>query len=249
MAPTAKPTIYLIGDASLVEEFGKCCHDSGVVVFGKINEARAKPAPKFIKTSTKIPRNVECCFELTNSDLDRKEKNIQFLEQHSSPGSIICSSSVIITALQQSAWLRKPEKLIGMSALPTLLSHQLIELAPTRYTEGSVVRRLNNFFLTTGKQTAVVQDRVGMVMPRILCMLINEAAFALTENVASPKDIDLAMKLGTNYPFGPVEWGDKIGFSNVLDVLRALYNDMHEERYRVAPLLQQLSTGAKWWAT
>ena len=60
-----------------------------------------------------------------------------------------------------------------------------------------------------GTRGRLVQDRTGMVMPRILCMLINEAAFALMENIASPSDIDTAMKLGTNYPFGPVEWADR----------------------------------------
>ena len=78
-------------------------------------------------------------------------------------------------------------------------------------------------------------------------MLINEAAFALNEQVAQPQDIDTAMKLGTNYPFGPVEWGDTIGFGEIESLLNALYEDLHEERYRAAPLLKQLAVGRRWW--
>ena len=100
-----------------------------------------------------------------------------------------------------------------------------------------------------GKDVAVVQDRIGMVLPRILCMIVNESAFALTEQIATPEDIDAAMRLGTNYPLGPIEWGDKIGVGQVIAVLNALYDDLHEERYRVAPLLKQLATGQKWWKT
>lgn len=88
-----------------------------------------------------------------------------------------------------------------------------------------------------------------MVMPRILCMLINEAAFALMENIATPADIDTAMKLGTNYPFGPVEWADRIGIRTVVSILDAIYRETGEERYRTAPLLRHMAVGTRWWNT
>ena len=250
MARSTRPVVFIIGDADLVEEFGRTCHDAGITVTGrKQKNSGARRAPAFLKVSAAIPRAAGICFELTNSDAGRKEANIRFLERHSPAGRIICSSSVIVTAARQAAWMKAPGRLIGMSAFPTLLSRRLVEIAPTRHTELSAVHELSNFFAKIGKQTAVVQDRVGMVMPRILSMLINEAAFAMTEGVATPQDIDVAMKLGTNYPLGPVEWGDRIGFSNVLALLDALFADLHEERYRAAPLLQQLATGTRWWQT
>ena len=88
-----------------------------------------------------------------------------------------------------------------------------------------------------------------MVLPRIVCMIANEAAFALMENIASPKDIDIAMKLGTNYPHGPIEWANRIGIHQVVHTLDALYRDLHEDRYRVSPLLRQLAIGKPWWKT
>jgi 3-hydroxybutyryl-CoA dehydrogenase len=88
---------------------------------------------------------------------------------------------------------------------------------------------------------------VGMVLPRILCQIINESIFAITDDIASPKDIDTAMKLGANYPDGPIEWADRIGIRQVCSVLVALQNDLHEDRYRVSPLLKQMAAAGEWW--
>ena len=86
-----------------------------------------------------------------------------------------------------------------------------------------------------------------MVLPRILCQIMNEAYFALQDEVAAPEDLDTAMKLGLNYPQGPVEWADRIGFHQVYAVLTALQNDLQEDRYRVAPLLKQMAQTGEWW--
>jgi 3-hydroxybutyryl-CoA dehydrogenase len=78
-----------------------------------------------------------------------------------------------------------------------------------------------------------------MVLPRILCMLVNEAFFALGEGVAAARDIDTAMMLGTNHPRGPLDWADMIGPENVLAVLTALQGVYGEARYRPSPLLRR----------
>lgn len=91
--------------------------------------------------------------------------------------------------------------------------------------------------LGTGFQ--IVDDRVGLVTPRIICMIINEAYYTVQEGTAGKEDIDLAMKLGTNYPFGPFEWCQKIGVKNVYELLAAIYNDTKDERYKICPQLKK----------
>jgi len=84
-------------------------------------------------------------------------------------------------------------------------------------------------------------------LPRILCQIINEAMFAVQQDVAVPKDVDMAMKLGMNFPSGPIEWGEKIGFKQVYAVLDALHADLGEERYRICPLLKDIAVTGKFW--
>ena len=83
----------------------------------------------------------------------------------------------------------------------------------------------------------VVEDRVGMVSARVICMIINEAYNTFGEGTASKEDINLAMKLGTNYPLGPFEWCTEIGVRNVYELLEAIFRDTNDERYRIAPEL------------
>jgi 3-hydroxybutyryl-CoA dehydrogenase len=235
-----RPTVFIMGDENLVEELGRIFYDSGFTVIVKLNSSSERKHLKGFKQNSKVPRTAVCAIELTNSDKGLKKKNLEWLDRQLPAKNILLSSSVLVTLVEQSSWIRHPERIIGIGALPTLLSQKLIELTPSVKTEQSVVMKSNDLFRRIGKEVSIVQDRIGMVMPRILCMLINEAAFASMENIASPKDIDTAMKLGTNYPYGPIEWGARIGFKDVVKVLDALYEDLHEERYRTAPLLRQL---------
>jgi 3-hydroxybutyryl-CoA dehydrogenase len=80
-----------------------------------------------------------------------------------------------------------------------------------------------------------VPDVPGFIAPRVVTMIINEAYFALAENVSTKTEIDLAMKLGTNYPFGPFEWAEKIGLKNIAELLGTL--SRVNKRYEPAPLL------------
>jgi 3-hydroxybutyryl-CoA dehydrogenase len=82
-----------------------------------------------------------------------------------------------------------------------------------------------------------VPDVPGMIAPRTISMIINEAYFALGDEVSTKEEIDIAMKLGTNYPFGPFEWSEMIGLHNIYRLLKNLSET--DERYSPAPNLEQ----------
>jgi 3-hydroxybutyryl-CoA dehydrogenase len=86
-------------------------------------------------------------------------------------------------------------------------------------------------------------ERLGeeQVAARILAQLVNEAASAVADGVAAPAAIDTAMRLGTNYPSGPLEWGERIGLDHVVHTLDALHASVPDGRYRVVPLLRALA--------
>jgi 3-hydroxybutyryl-CoA dehydrogenase len=95
-------------------------------------------------------------------------------------------------------------------------------------------------FRGLGLHTERVRPSPGGVLPRIVCQLINECAFALGEGVGSAADIDTGMVLGLNHPRGPLEWADTIGLDHVLATLETLCGEYREERYRPAPALRRL---------
>jgi 3-hydroxybutyryl-CoA dehydrogenase len=90
-----------------------------------------------------------------------------------------------------------------------------------------------------GFDVSQMDDVAGMLAMRTVCMLANEAADAVTQGIASRGDIDAAMRHGTNYPLGPLEWATRLGFRRVVAVLDNLKAHYGEERYRVSPWLRR----------
>ena len=127
--------------------------------------------------------------------------------------------------------------LIGINDLPTFVNRSLAEVSLLNKTDEPT---LHQIMLNLGWEYKLVQDRVGMVTPRIIMMIINEACYTLQEGTASMQDIDTSMKLGTNYPFGPFEWADRIGIKHVYETLKAVYDDTHDERYKICPMLKTI---------
>lgn len=127
-------------------------------------------------------------------------------------------------------------KIFGMNALPTFIKRSRMELSLYDQADRA---DLDSLMESLGMDYEVVADRVGMVTPRIICMIINEACFVLQEGTADVAGVDQAMKLGTNYPHGPFEWAEAIGLFNVYGVVKGLQDDTGEEKYKVAPLLKE----------
>jgi len=231
--------IFIAGESPLVEEYSSLCLNKKQSVTVRLNTGGATKLPKGAKKAATPPKSVTLALELTNTSTEAKKKNLMLLDRLLGASIPILSSSVTITVAEQSTWIKHPQRLIGIGALPSLLGGSLIEFATAQTTTENVITRARDFATTLSKESAIVQDSIGLVMPRILCMLANEAYFTMMEGVADGNDIDTAMKLGTNYPSGPVEFARKIGIGQVHAVLSALYNHFGEDRYRTAPLLHQ----------
>ncbi len=124
----------------------------------------------------------------------------------------------------------------GFCGMPTFLNREVLEVSMINENHKIKLEEICHLLNTS---FVAVKDQVGLVTPRIICMIINEAYFAVQENIASRKDIDLAMKLGTNYPFGPFEWCERIGIKNVYELLNAVYKSTNDERYKICDLLKK----------
>src|SRR5262249_3368357 len=129
---------------------------------------------------------------------------------------------------------------VGFHVVGPLESAQLVELTRNDSSSPVAAARAGRFFGALGKHVAWVGDAPGLVLGRIVCQVINEAAFALGEGVGDAGDIDTGMVLGLSHPRGPFAWADAIGVDHVLRVLEALCDEYREERYRPAPVLRGL---------
>jgi 3-hydroxybutyryl-CoA dehydrogenase len=134
---------------------------------------------------------------------------------------------------------------VGFHVLPPLKDATLIELTRGPDSTDSAAAAAERFFATLGKHTIWVGDGPGLVLGRLVCQVINECAFALGEGVGSAEDIDAGMIHGLNYPRGPLAWADAIGLDHVAAVLDGLYDELHEERYRMAPTLRRLGLSGR----
>ena len=124
----------------------------------------------------------------------------------------------------------------GFCGLPTLINRPLLEVS--LYDEADREKMVETC-VALGTDYRVVADRVGLVTPRVICQIINEACFTVQEGTATMQDVDLGMKLGTSYPRGPFAWANAIGVDRVYAVLKGLWDDTHDERYKVCPLLKR----------
>jgi 3-hydroxybutyryl-CoA dehydrogenase len=142
------------------------------------------------------------------------------------------------------AWSRKPEveDSVHHVALPSLKEATLVELAPRPATTAADGEAAEAYFRSMGKRVEWVGETPGLVLGRIICQVINEAHFAVGEGVATPEDVDTAMRLGFNHPRGPFQWAEAIGPARVVSVLDALRSELGEERYRAAPSLRRAAS-------
>jgi len=159
----------------------------------------------------------------------------QRIEEYSAyEGKILVLSAVKVQleAVLAEFGVNPASQLVGINGIPGFIDRDLAEVC---YGSAEANTAL---FEKLGWKAKTVDSRVGMVTPRIIFMIINEAYYTVQEGTASKEDIDLGMKLGTAYPKGPFQWCEETGIQHVYETLSALYDDTGDERYKICPLLK-----------
>jgi 3-hydroxybutyryl-CoA dehydrogenase len=121
---------------------------------------------------------------------------------------------------------------IRINAWPSFLKRNIAEVSIADEVNKNKAEKILSLLK---RKAEWVPDIKGFISPRVVSMIINEAYFTLEENVSTKEEIDIAMKLGTNYPYGPFEWGKKIGLKKIAVLLTEL--SLTEKRYEPASLL------------
>jgi 3-hydroxybutyryl-CoA dehydrogenase len=189
---------------------------------------------------SKLDDSADIIIDTLNAQTGLKLSNIQYIDEHCSSDIPVFTSSVCVPVSELCAVSKFPKRLIGIGLYNTFSKSKLIEIAPSKITDENLLGNAESFLNSVNLAYVKVPDRAGLVFPRILTMIINEAAQVYAEKTASKEDIDTAMKLGTNYPYGPLEWADRLGIDFVFDTLGSLQKYFGEDRYRPHPILREM---------
>ena len=163
--------------------------------------------------------NADVYFDLLFDETDISKNN--FISD-----AIVFANAVITTTSTL------PSNYIRINAWDGFLKREIIEIATANE---SLKVQAESILNTLGWKFIWVPEIPGMIAVRVISMIINEAYFALGDKISTKEEIDIAMKLGTNYPYGPFEWSERIGLKKIYLLLNKL--NEQESRYEIAPLL------------
>ena len=155
-------------------------------------------------------------------------------------GAILASNTSSIPITKIASVTGRPDKVIGMHFMNPVPIMKLVEIIRGHATSDETFILTSALVAKLEKEMAVSQDYPGFIVNRILIPMINEAAFALYEGIATAEDIDKGMKLGTNQPMGPLTLADFIGLDTVLAIANVLYDGFKDPKYRPCPLLVKM---------
>ena len=206
---------------------------------GKVTEADMAAAMGRIRTTTRLADlgQTDLIIEAATERETVKQVIFEDLLPHLKPETILTSNTSSISITRLASRTDRPEKFMGFHFMNPVPVMQLVELIrgiamdePTFAACKSVVDRL-------GKTAATAEDFPAFIVNRILMPMINEAVYTLYEGVGNVTSIDMAMKLGTNHPMGPLELADFIGLDTCLAIMNVLHDGLADTKYRPCPLL------------
>jgi 3-hydroxybutyryl-CoA dehydrogenase len=205
---------------------------------GRLGEVEAAEALERIRGVVPLEevKGCERVIECAPEDEELKRDLLERLDGIVSEDSIIATNTSSLSVTKLASCVKRPGHFVGMHFFNPVPAMKLVEIVRGMRTNDSTVAAVRGLAEELGKVPIEVKDSPGFIVNRVLFPMINEAAFALQQGVASADGIDECMKLGCNHPLGPLALADLVGLDVVYAILDSLYREYGEPRY--APCLE-----------
>ena len=209
---------------------------------GKIEEADKSKILARIQTTTDFSQIARADFavEAVPERLDLKLSVLREADKLLRPEAILASNTSSISVTTLAAATSRPDRVIGMHFMNPVPVMVLVEVIRALQTSDETFHTTMALCERLEKKPVAVNDAPGFVSNRVLLPMINEAAFAVMEGVATAEAVDAVMKLGMNHPMGPLELADFIGLDVCVNILDVLYEGFGDPKYRACPQLRKM---------
>jgi len=209
---------------------------------GKFPEAEVEPS--LARITATVDResltSAEFAVEAAPERFAVKAEVFRALDRILSKSAVLATNTSSISITRLAALTMRPAQVIGMHFFNPVPVMALVEVVRGMATSNATYETVRDLAVKLGKSPVEVNDAPGFVSNRVLMPLINEAAFAVMEGVASPDAIDQVFKLGMAHPMGPLTLADFIGIDVCVDILRVLHEGFGDPKYRPCPLLVRM---------
>jgi len=208
---------------------------------GKMSADEKQGVLKRIRPTTDVQsiKDADIVIEAIVENLGVKIQLFKQLDEITAPKTILASNTSSISITKMAAATKRPDKVIGMHFMNPVPVMALVEVIRALQTSDAAFETTMELARKLGKTPVAVNDAPGFVSNRVLMPLINEAAYAVMEGVATPEAVDTVMKLGMNHPMGPLELADFIGLDVCVDIMAVLVDGLGDPKYRACPLLKK----------
>ncbi|HUY94445.1 MAG TPA: 3-hydroxybutyryl-CoA dehydrogenase [Terracidiphilus sp.] len=209
---------------------------------GKYPEAEIEPALARITPTTERESLSRAGFavEAASERFDLKAELFRSLDRILPASAILATNTSSISITKLAGQTGRPAQVIGMHFFNPVPVMSLVEVIRGMATSDATYAAVRDLAVRLGKSPVEVNDAPGFVSNRVLMPLINEAAYAVMEGVATAEAVDQVFKLGMAHPMGPLTLADFIGIDVCVDIMRVLHDGLGNPKYAPCPLLVRM---------